>query len=160
VDAGFREELTGFLERFRLVGHDLEVDAPRFVPLEIVMTVCVAPGYFASNVKQALLARFSNRDLPDGRRGFFHPDNFTFDQAVFLSRVVSAAMEVPGVQWVDLTDRKKNDGPNRFRRFGEPSRGEFDEGRIDMGRLEIARLDNDPNLPENGKLQFRMEGGA
>jgi len=158
VDAGFREELIRFLERFRLAGHDLEVESPRYVPLEIVMTVCVAPGHFASDVKRALLDRFSNRDLPDGRRGFFHPDNFTFGQAVFLSRLISAAMEIPGVLWVDLTDRGV--GPNRFRRFGDPSHGEFDEGRIDMDRLEIARLDNDPSLPENGKLEFLMEGGA
>jgi hypothetical protein len=28
-----------------------------------------------------------------------------------------------------------------------------------MGRLEIARLDNDPSLPENGRIQFLMEDG-
>lgn len=158
VDAGFRAELKAFLEQYRLVGHDLEVDAPRFVPLDIVMTVCVASDAFASHVRQALRATFSNRDLPDGRRGFFHPDNFTFGQPVYLSRVMAAAMDVPGVQWVDLTDR--GDGPNRFRRFGERSREEFDEGRIAMGRLEIPQLDNDPSRPENGKIEFLMEGGA
>ena len=30
---------------------------------------------------------------------------------------------------------------------------------IAFGRLEIARLDNDPSRPENGKLDFFMEGG-
>jgi len=28
-----------------------------------------------------------------------------------------------------------------------------------MATLEIARLDNDPSLPENGKIDFLMEGG-
>jgi hypothetical protein len=28
-----------------------------------------------------------------------------------------------------------------------------------MARLEIARLDNDPSQPENGKIDFFMEGG-
>jgi hypothetical protein len=28
-----------------------------------------------------------------------------------------------------------------------------------MGRLEIARLDNDPSQPENGRIEFFMEGG-
>lgn len=32
-------------------------------------------------------------------------------------------------------------------------------GEIDFSRLEIARLDNDPNAPENGKIEFFMEGG-
>jgi predicted phage baseplate assembly protein len=173
VSPEFEDELRIFLERFRLAGHDLEIDGPRFVPLDIVMTVCVAPGYFRSDVKQALLEVFSSRDLPDGRRGpsaalrrnsgqgsgrgFFHPDNFTFGQPVYLSQVIATAMDVPGVQWVDVDDTPPK--PNRFRRWGQPAHGEIDAGLIEMGRLEIARLDNDPSLPENGKIDFIMEGG-
>ena len=126
--------------------------------LEIVMTVCVEPGYFADDVEEALFMVFSNRDLADGRRGFFHPDNFTFGQPVYLSQVISWAMQVPGVRWVDLTDRGY--GLNRFRRWGEESYGEFDAGVITLGRLEIARLDNDPNAQENGSIAFLMEGGV
>lgn len=158
VDDEFCDELRDFLEQFRLVGHDLKIDSPRFVPLDVVMTVCTAAGYFAGDVKQALVELFSKRDLPDGSRGFFHPDNLTFGQPVYVSSVIAAAMQVPGVRWVDLTDHK--DTPNRFRRFGEESHGEFDDGLIKLGRLEIARLDNDPSLPENGKIDFLMEGGS
>lgn len=157
VDAAFERDLRRFLEPFRLMGHDLEIDAPRFVPLDIVMTVCVKAGYLRSTVKRALLEVFSNRDLPDGRRGFFHPDNFTFGQPVYLSQIVAAAMEVPGVQWIDLDDTPPR--PNRFRRWGQASRGEYAAGEIRMGRLEVARLDNDPNAPENGRIDFIMEGG-
>jgi hypothetical protein len=46
-----------------------------------------------------------------------------------------------------------------FQRFGHPSRVALDEGRITFGRLEIARLDNDPNAPENGKIDFITKGG-
>jgi hypothetical protein len=157
VTPTFQGELRTFLERFRLAGHDLKIDAPRFVPLEIVMTVCVKPGYFQSEVKEALLHRFSNRDLPDGRRGYFHPDNFTFGQPVYLSRIVAETMDLPGVRWVDVDD--SGGKPNRFRRWGEEAHHEIQEGVIEMARLEIARLDNDPSLPENGKISFIMEGG-
>ncbi|RKI64957.1 putative baseplate assembly protein [Corallococcus sp. AB049A] len=157
VDAAFSGALTTFLERFRLAGYDLRIEAPLFVPLDIVMTVCVQPGFLASNVKAALLEVFSNRDLPDGRRGFFHPDQFTFGQPVYLSRIVAAAMAVPGVAWVDTEEAASK--PNRFRRWGQVSRGEWTEGLITMERLEIARLDNDPSQPENGKLDFQMQGG-
>lgn len=157
VDEPFAERLGAFLERFRLAGYDLRLEGPVFVPLDIAMTVCVAPGYLASNVKSALLEVFSSKDLPDGRRGFFHPDNFTFGQPVYLSRIVSAAMGVPGVAWVD-TDESEGK-PHRFRRWGQPSRGERDAGLIELDRLEIARLDNDPSQPENGKLDFIMRGG-
>ena len=155
VDAEFESEIIDFLERFRLAGHDIEIDAPRFVPLDIAFTVCVAPGYLHENVKLALLETFSNVDLPDGRRGLFHPDNFTFGQPVYLSKLVAAAMKVQGVKWIDTSDKD----PHRFRRWGQPSQGEIGDGRIAFDRLEIARLDNDPNAPENGKVEFFMEDG-
>lgn len=157
VDSSFRQSLVRFLDRFRLAGYDLEVDAPLFVPLDIALTVCVESDHLCSNVRQALLKVFSNRDLPDGRRGFFHPDNFTFGQPVYLSRVLAAVMSVHGVRWVDADDAPPK--LNRFQRWGQPSRGESADGRILMDRLEIARLDNDPNRPENGKIEFHMQGG-
>jgi hypothetical protein len=156
VDDLFRTALRTFLESFRLVGFDLEIEAPIFVPLDIAFRVRVASGYFSGDVEAALLDVFSNRDLPDGRRGFFHPGNFTFGQPVYLSPMVAAAMQVPGVQWVDTSSQP----PVRFRRFGQKPQGELEAGRISAARLEIARLDNDPNEAENGVIQFFLEGGS
>ncbi len=157
IDTGFEADIRQFLEPFRLAGHDLEVDAPRFVPLDIALTVCARAGHVRADVERALLEAFGASDLPDGGHGFFHPDAFTFGQPVYLSRIVARAMSVPGVDWVDVDD---TDGkPNRFRRWGQPPRDEIAAGQIDMGRLEIARLDNDPNRPENGRLEFYLRGG-
>lgn len=156
-DAAFINRLRNFLEQFRLAGYDLQIEAPLFVPLDIAFTVCVAPGYAPSTVKAALLDVFSSRTLADGSLGFFHPDNFTFGQPVYLSRIVAAAMQVPGVRWVDTDDVPPS--PNHFKRWGQDSHGETQAGQISMSRLEIARLDNDPNQPENGKIDFFMEGG-
>lgn len=157
VDADFEAELQAFLSHYRLAGHDLEIEPPQFVPLDIAMTVCVAAGYFRDQVKQALIQAFSSRFLPDGRRSFFHPDNFTFGQPLYLSQVVAVAMQVPGVQWAEMDDTPPK--PNRFQRWGKAALGELAEGKIEMGRLEIARLDSDPNAPENGRIEFIMEGG-
>jgi hypothetical protein len=157
VDDPFRGRLRNFLETYRLAGYDLEIEAPKFVPLDITFSVCVAPGYFRSTVKQALLEVFSNRILPNGQLGFFHPDNFTFGQSVYLSRIVATAMGVQGVRWVDTNDKPPS--PNHFLRLGEVSHGETAAGKIAMARLEIARMDNDPSQPENGKIDFFMEGG-
>jgi hypothetical protein len=150
VDAEFEEEMRGHLERFRLAGHDLEIDSPSFVPLDLLLEVCVEPGFFRADVKRALLSVFGSGELGAGRRGFFHPDSLTFGQPVYLSAVIAAAMAVPGVSYVR---------PLRFQRWGQPPRGELAAGEITLDRLEIARLDNDPSLPENGKIDFRMEGG-
>ena len=157
VDADFEKEMRIFIERFRMAGQDLEIDAPRFVPLDIIFTVCVKDGYYKAQVKEELLKLFSNRDQPDGRRGFFHPDQFTFGQTLYLSQMIALVMSVPGVKWVDAQDIPSK--PNHFRRWGQSADGEFDAGKMTFGRLEIALLDNDPSTPENGHLDFIMEGG-
>ena len=133
-----------------MAGYDLEVDAPRFVSLEIDMHVCVKPEYFRSDVKAALLDVFSNRVLPNGRRGVFHPDNFTFGQPVYLSPLYAAAQAVPGVASVLITV---------FQRQGKPDPKPLTTGILPMDRLEIARLDNDPNFAERGVFRMTMGGG-
>lgn len=150
VDAEFERSLRRCLERFRIAGHDLEVDGARFVPLDVALTVCVKPDYFAADVKAALLEVLSNRTLADGRRGVFHPDNLSFGEPVLLSPLYAAAQAVAGVDSVTIT---------RFERQGSPSDAALKSGALEMGRLEIARLDNDPNFPERGVLTLDMRGG-
>jgi hypothetical protein len=157
VDAAFKANVRAGLEPLRLAGIDLEVEAPVYVPLDIAFTICVAANYFAFDVKSQLLAVFGNGVLPSGQLGFFNPANFTFGQPVYLSRMVATAMAVPGVMRVDTDDTPPQ--LNRFRRWAQAARGELAAGRIAFARLEIARLDNDPNRPENGMLDFFMQGG-
>lgn len=150
VDADFERELRGFLERFRMAGHDLEIDGPRFVPLEIELRVCVLPHFYRGDVKQALLARFTRGLRPDGQPGVFHPDKFSFAQPVYLSRIVAEAQETPGVRYVEALV---------FQRLGDTRSNALATGVLPIGRLEIAQLDNDPNFPERGVLRLTMEGG-
>jgi hypothetical protein len=150
IDNAFKQQLRDFLERYRLSGHDLEIESPRFVPLTIRLRVTVFPDYFQSEIKQVLQRRFSNQVLPDGQLGFFHPDNFSFGQPVYLSQVIATAMQVAGVQSVAAT---------WFQRQGAFTRKDLDAGQISFARLEIAQLNNDPSAPEEGDISFVMEGG-
>lgn len=150
VDAGFEEEMRLYLDRFRMAGHDVEIDGPRFVFLEVEMLVCVEPEYFRGDVKTALLDVFGDRTFPDGRRGVFHPDNFTFGQPVYLSPLYAAAQAVEGVASAEIT---------RLQRLRKESRRALDDGFLSVGTLEVARLDNDPNFPERGVFRLRVEGG-
>ena len=150
VDAPYEEELRRHVEPYRLAGHDLEVSGPQFVSLRIALTVCVEGDVYAAHVHRDLLAVFGTGALDDGRLGFFHPDNFTFAQPVYLSHVVATAMDVPGVRWAK---------PTVFERQHEAPGTELADGRIALGRLEIARCDSDPNALENGRVEFDMEGG-
>jgi len=148
VDGNFEQRLRRCMERFRMAGQDLEVDGPLHVSLEIVLGVCVKSGYFFSDVQRELLDLFSNRALPDGRLGVFHPDNFSFGQTVYLSPLIATAQSVAGVESVNV---------KKFQRQGIDSSEALLAGKLALGRLEIARLDNDRNFPERGV--FILERG-
>jgi len=130
------------------------VNGPIFVPLRIRARVCAAPNYLPSEVEKALLETFSNRDIPDGRRGFFHPDNFTLGQPVNLSKLYETAIRVNGVASINF---------DIFERWEEERADDEDlpppPPIIEMHFLEVARLDNDPNFPEYGKIEFVVESG-
>lgn len=96
------EEITDYLEPYRRMGHDLEVKPARYVPLDLGLTVCVLPDYLRGQVEADLLDVFSNRVLPDGTLGFFHPDNLTFGEGIYVSKIVAAAQSVAGVQNVQV----------------------------------------------------------
>ncbi len=151
VDEKFKSKMLSFLENYRLAGYDLEINSPIYVPVEIMMSVCVDRNHIRAEVEKALIEEFSNRRLsPDGRLGFFHPDNFTFGQKVFLSKIYERAMSVDGVSSVLIT---------RFGRLRRPGEDAIDTGVLEIEPLEEARLDNDPNFPENGKIDFIVQGG-
>lgn len=150
ISANFELELRNCLEQYRMAGFDLEVDSPLYVSLEIEIIICVNPNYFASDVKQALLEVFSKRTLPDGILGVFHPDNFSFGQPVYLSRLYAAAQATQGVDSVRVT---------KFRRQGDTGSGSLHTGKMLLGRREIARCDNDRNFRERGVFNLIMKGG-
>lgn len=150
VDEAFENKLRQFLERYRLAGHDLEIDSPHYVPLEIDMKICVKPDYFRADVKQSVLAQFTSGNMVDGSPGVFHPDNFTFGQTVYLSPIYAATQAVEGVASLEIT---------RFHRQGLPDIQPMEDGKLSIDRLEIPRLDNNPNFPERGVFRLTMEGG-
>ena len=143
VDATFESKLRNCLERYRMAGEDLEIDAPRYVSLDIEIAVCIKRGYLFSDVKQDLLDVFSDRALPNNQRGLFHPDNLSFGQPIYLSTLISAAQAVAGVDSVMV---------KKFQRQHIDSKDALNSGKLELGRLEIARLSNDPNFPERGSL--------
>ena len=158
-DAVLAQSVQQRLESRRLAGVDVELAPPVPVPLEIVVGVCVADGYLRADVRAALLTRMSAGVRPDGSRGFFHPDEFTFGQSLYVSDLVAAVMSVPGVTWVDVDD-EGDAGPLRLRRLGREPRGEVAAARIDAAAREVLRADSDPSTPENGRFDVVLRGGS
>lgn len=153
ADSKLLDAITGRLHRYRRMGHDLVVKSARRVPLDIEIMVCVLPNYLRGHIKAELMDLFSNRILLDGRKGFFHPDNLSFGEGIYLSKLVATAQAVEGVESVRMTKLKRLNEPV------ESSDWAIENGILPLGPFEIARLDNDPSFPENGKLTIDMRGG-
>ena len=150
VDAAFTDRVERFLDGYRMAGVDVDVSPPQPVPVELELSVCANPDRFATDVERDVLDALSAGVTRTGRRGLFHPDNFTFGTPVHLSRVYAAALAVPGVATVRATT---------FQRYGELSRGELGAGVLHVHELEIAQLANDPDVPERGVLTVHVGGG-
>jgi hypothetical protein len=150
LDPGFEQHVRDFLARYRLAGYDIELRPPRFVPVDLAVEVCAWPGYFQSDVAQAVRDALSNRVLADGSLGFFHPSRFVFGQPLFVSRLYAAIASVTGVDSVRI---------GKLVRFGQTDAGELTRGELDTGPWEIIRLDNDPSFVEHGVLTVTARGG-
>jgi hypothetical protein len=151
LEPGFRQTVHDSLTRYRLAGYDLEIRAARYVPLDVAITLCVKPGYFAGDVAHAVSTVLGSGVEPKLGPGLFNPDKLTFGQPVYLSRIYEAVEKVEGVESATATV---------FHRYGRAAAGELESGLIPIGPWEIARLDNDPNNMENGTLTLSAAGGS
>jgi hypothetical protein len=155
---GLRKSIKDWVTRYTLAGYDLEILPAIYVPLDLILDVCVKRDHFRSDVEAALRDALSSIVLPGGAVGFFHPDRFTFGQPLYLSALYPAVSAVEGVDSVNAS---------RFRRQDEfdpdPARPatttNLDRGYLKIGGLEILRLNSDPNFPEHGTLRLNMLGG-
>ena len=150
TSAALSEEIVNYLYQFRRMGHDLVVAPAKYVALKVVISVCVLPHYLRGHAEAELLDVLGNRQLTDGRLGFFHPDKLSFGEGADLSKLVAAAQGVKGVESVEVTE---------FHRLFEPPNHEIENGILPLGPFEIAQLDNDPTYPEHGTLKLAMRGG-
>lgn len=150
-DEPLRQRLLAFLEPYRLTGHNLWIEGPRFVPLELALTVTAKSTARQLDVRGAVLATLSADELAGNRRGLFHPDGLGFGQSIYLSQILSAVMATDGVASVRV---------RQLRRYGENDDSALANQRLEMQSLEIPRLNFRTNLPSrDGTLELLMEGG-
>jgi hypothetical protein len=152
VPAGLLSEVRNYLEPYRRMGHDLTVAAAIYVPLELVLSVCVLPDYLRAHVEEDLLQVLGNGVQPNGQTGFFNPNNLSFGEGIYVSKIVAAAQAVTGVASIEV---------KRLSRYqvdiNNHSVPPF--GVLTLGPFEIAQLDNDPSFPERGRLELKLRGG-
>jgi hypothetical protein len=121
------------------------VREPLYVPLDIQVTVVLKPGLRTETAYE----RFFREVLQPGKR-LFDPDDLTFGESVYVSKITALIMDVPGVADVKV---------DVFQRWGQPAGDEMATGCLAIGPLEIARLGNDPAAPQHGTFKVRIEEG-
>jgi hypothetical protein len=143
------ESLTELLDRRRLAGYESFVFPPRYVSIDLQITVCGQPAYFRGDVEAAVLARLRPGVSAAGVAGFFDHSRWGFGQPLESSALLAAIQSCTGVGGVlDVQYRERGVEPDWV---PLPQTLAF-------AADEILRVDNDPSRPEAGSLQVTVEG--
>ena len=134
TDAAFLAELAAELDQRRILGTDVALYPPHYVPLQISLTITVQSFYARHAVR---------RQVADAAEELYRIGRLSFGEPVYLSPLIACAMDVPGVEDVKV---------DAFHRFGRRPLGEIEAGRIDIGPTEIAQLDNRADAANCGRL--------
>ena len=148
LDEELIAQLHRHLDAVRLIGEDLEIRPPRFVPLDIKVALCLRPDVWRDDLAFVLEQEFSTGYTPDGRRGFFHPDDWTFGQALHASQIAGRVQAVPGVDHIKSI---------AMRRFNGGTAGGASV--IEAAANEILLVETDPDHMERGFIEFELDGG-
>jgi hypothetical protein len=152
-----REKIAGHLDAVRLIGEDLEIRPPVYIPLMISVSFCVLPGYWPMDIKYLLEQEFSDGFTSDGRKGFFHPDNWTFGQFLRKSQILGRIHNVQGVDHVVEISMARWNAATPGMATGKlsPLRKEYSERDfIEVDSNEIILVKNDPDHMEHGLISF------
>ncbi|NRF71733.1 baseplate J/gp47 family protein [Aquincola sp. S2] len=153
-------EVEAYLNAVRLIGEDIEVRPPLFVPLEIKVRVCIEPDVWPEDVRFVLEQEFSDGWTSDGRMGFFHPDLWTFGQPLHASQIIGRVLKVDGVEHVIAQRRAAGSEPPisvSIKRANSSSTPVESFTQIDSN--EIILVLNDPDHMERGTITFELMGG-
>ncbi|HEX5706109.1 MAG TPA: baseplate J/gp47 family protein, partial [Pyrinomonadaceae bacterium] len=143
-----RRTVARHLESVRLIGEDLEIRPPRFVPLEIRVRVCVAADYWPEDLRFILEQEFSTGYTPDGHQSFFHPDLWTFGQPLRASQITGRVQKVQGIEHVISV---------KMKRWNETGKGTHEI--VSLRHNEIIQVMSDPDHLERGFIFFDLKGG-
>ncbi|MEO1001453.1 MAG: hypothetical protein AAFW69_12770, partial [Pseudomonadota bacterium] len=140
-----RRILRGVIDANRMIGTEVFLEEARAAAISVALSVRARPGYFRSELRQALAQVFSA-----DQGGFFEPGNLGFGQALYASDVIEAAMAVEGVSVACL---------NLFRRVGRGAEDQSADGVILVEEDEYILCAGDRRRPELGTFRISVEGG-
>jgi hypothetical protein len=136
------------LDAVHLIGEDVEVRAPEYVPLIIKVAICVSSDYWIDDVASVVEQAFTNSYNPEGKQAFFNPDRWTFGQALYASQVEGVLTKIEGVEHMISV---------QMTRWWNQSVTSNEV--MLMAPEEIVLVTNDPSRMELGSITFTYQGG-
>ena len=142
-------QLTDLLNRRRLAGYESYVLPPRYVSVDLNISVCGNPSYFASDIETAVLQALRPGPLPNGTVGFFDHTRWAFGQPLESSALLAAVQAVVGVQGVSSVEYLQRGVQGNWTSLPET---------VTIAADQILRVDDDPSLPDAGSLTVTVDG--
>jgi uncharacterized phage protein gp47/JayE len=142
-------QLTDLLNRRRLAGYESYVLPPRYVSVDLNISVCGSTSYFASDIEAAVLQALRPGPLPDGTVGFFDHTRWAFGQPLESSALLAAVQEVTGVQGVSSVEYRQRGVQSDWTSLPET---------LTIAADQILRVDDDPSRPDAGSLSVMVDG--
>jgi hypothetical protein len=142
--------LTQLLDRQRLAGYESYVLPPRYVSVDLQITLCADPQYFAGDVEAAVLSVLRPGPLPGGAVGFFDHSRWSFGAPLESSALLATVQSVTGVAGVSLLQYRQRGAQSNWAPMPET---------VTVAADQILRVDDDPSRPEAGSLTVIVEGG-
>ena len=147
LDLKLRQEIENELNCIRQSGRSVCLKDAQYLAVDIKVSVCAEASASNAKVIRDITRRLARHD---SRSSYFHPDNFSFGDALIRSQLESEIHSVAGVKAVEAINV-------RIR-----GRGDFQpmEPRITIAPHQIFQLSNDPTQPHKGHLEVHAHGGG
>ena len=143
-DQHYQDNFLQHMDQFTLVGVDLSVQAPRWVALDIRLSVALTPGFTWTTVMRNLQEKFCGSSTTN-TKGYFTAGNFSFGETVYLSNILQQGLSVTGVSTIEAL---------QFNRFGSTTQMEKVPSAIYLHPDEIAVIANNPHQASQGIILF------
>jgi len=136
------------LEALHLIGEDLEIRAPEYVPLKILVCLCVSADFWIEQVSPVVTQAFSDGYTADGAPAFFNPRSWTFGQPLYASRIEGVLQGIEGVEHVISI---------RIQQWWSPWIHSSEV--MTVAPNQVIEVRSDPSEIENGWIDFSFQGG-
>jgi hypothetical protein len=154
----FLNELKIFVNKIKMIGYDVSISQTKYIFPEIEISIFLKKGFVKSEAKSRLKFVLGNKEDETGHKGFFHPENFTFGDPIYVSKLYDIIESVHIVDYAIITKFNNFNTPYISTDYekDEITKRNLKRGFIPVNERNIVRLDNDPNYPEHGSLTLNI----